>query len=472
MKIKFSKILPVLLLIFFNELLFFHTQAQSDTSYYVYVSLRGDNSIVVYKMDHQSGNLEKIYTRTISGGPASLALDPSKQHLYVAQRSSNSISGYTIDRNTGKLNLINSIVAVDNPVYISTDRSGEFLLSAYFNANKAAVYTITADGMLDDTPDKTFTTGTNPHAILTDLSNRFLYISNMTGNKIQQFSFDSTNGNFTSLDPSEVIPPENTGPRHFVFHPTKQIVYFVNETGNSVTVYHINDTSGCLTELQIISTLPPDFSSTNKSADIHLTSDHLFLYASNRGHESIAAFRVDPESGLLSSIDQYPTVTSPRAFDIDPSGTFLYAAGETSNNLACYRINKITGVLDSLYTIDVGQIPSWVLVVQFITNELSGWNERYNQLTTNSIVDVFPNPFNLTCKIRYHTIQPSGYKIKVVDVTGRVIKDFGEYFLLSGNHELEWDGKDNSGNLVANGIYFCLLNSSNGNEIVKLMLER
>ncbi len=472
MQINLLRLLPIMLIIFLTDVVFVNVNAQNDTSYYVYVSLKGDNGIAVYQMNYQTGDLEKIYTEPVSGGPASLAIDPLEQHLYVAQRSSNSISGYNINKSTGRLSLINSIAAVDNPVYISTDRSGRFLLSAYYNASKAADYSIKSGGVIEGTPVKSISTGINPHAILTDPSNRFLYISNMTGNKIQQFSFDSASGTFAALEPPEILPSEDIGPRHFVFHGTKKIVYFVNETGNSVTAYHINDTTGCLTEIQTISTLPADFTSTNKSADIHLTQDNRFLYASNRGHESIAGFRVDSISGLLTIVDQYPTVTSPREFDIDPSGTFLYAAGETSNDLACYRINKTTGELDSLYTIYVGKTPSWVLVLQFIDSELSGMEERNNLQEMNESAGVHPNPFSSACTIQYFLEYPSAVSVEIYDATSRLVKIFKSFSYESGLHQIEWDGKDNDGNLMDNGVYFCAINIGEKNNILKILLIR
>jgi 6-phosphogluconolactonase len=144
-------------------------------------------------------------------------------------------------------------------------------------------------------------------------------------------------------------------------------MYTSNETGNSVTSYQIDVKTGSLKTFQTLSTLPVNYTAANKPADIHRTADNRFLYVSNRGHESIAAFAINPADGSLKPIGHYKTTASPRAFDLDPSGSFLYSAGETNGDLACYRINKNTGALDSITTLYVGKIPSWVVLINFKT---------------------------------------------------------------------------------------------------------
>ena len=443
--------------------------ASPDTTYYVYVSLRGDNSIAVYKMNPQNGSLEKVYTEPVSGGPASLAVDPSKQFLYVALRSSNAISSYRIDPATGRLTLINTIPAVDNPVYISTDKSGRFLLSAYYGASKAAIYPVGLDGVLKIPAVTTVTTDLNPHAILTDPANRFLYITNMTGNSIHQHHFDSVSGTFTPLDPAEILPPAGTGPRHMIFHGSKRILYVVNETGNSVTAFQINDTSGILTEFQTISTLPAGYTGTSKCADIHITPDNRFLYASNRGHESIAAFEINPGDGSLITIGQYSTVNSPREFDIDPTGTFLYAAGETSDNIARYRINKTTGMLDSLGCFAVGETPSWVMVVGQVNSttladaSLSPDNPSYYKLNNA------PNPFTTMTSISYFIDRTSHIKINIYDVSGKWLLKLMEGQVAGGFYSIVWNLACNP---AGNGIYYCRLDTDFGCDVVKLVQVR
>jgi len=316
-------------------------------------------------MNPETGGLDSVDTELVSGGPASLALDPTKRFLYIAQRSADSISAYNIDHQTGELTYLNTISAVDNPVYIATDKTGRFLLSAYYQANKVAIYSIESDGRVKGPAIQIFSTVNTPHAILTDASNRYVFIPNKIADKILQCQFNPETGKISPIDPAAVSTAPGAGPRHFDFHGTKDIVYFVNETNNSVTTYHLNNTTGTLSPFQSLSTLPESFTGENTCADIHLTPDDRFLYASNRGHDSIVAFAIDSGSGELTTIGRYATVGEPREFDIDPTGNFLYAAGEYSDSLASYRIHQETGELETLQVVYVGDKPSWVLAVDF-----------------------------------------------------------------------------------------------------------
>jgi 6-phosphogluconolactonase len=160
-----------------------------------------------------------------------------------------------------------------------------------------------------------------------------------------------------------VNPEEGVGPRHFVFHPHLPIVYFVNEQGSSVTAYQFDRSVGTLRAFQNISTLPVGFAGENTCAQIHIAPSGDFLYASNRGHDSIACFAVDAATGGLNIIDQQSTEEMPRAFNVDPAGRFLYAAGLVSGKLASYRIDDQTGALEPMQTYLVGERPMWVLVL-------------------------------------------------------------------------------------------------------------
>jgi len=330
----------------------------------VYVSLDSEQSIAVYKMDSQSGKL--FLTRKIPAGGSvgSLAVDPARRFLYAAIRSANCLSSFRIDPGSGELRLLNTVRAVGNPVYVAVDKTGRFLLTAYFNDSKAAVYSIGGNGAVRDTALQILPTPQNTHATRTDPSNRFLFISCRTGEAILQFAFDSATGMLTPGKPDRVVTEPGTGPRHIVFHTRLNTVYGSDEFSSTVTVYRLDPFTGSLTAFQHISMLPEGFAGTNTAADIHLTPDNRFLYASNRGHDSIAGFSVDPVTGALASAGQFATEKTPRGFDIDPAGRFLYAGGQGSGRLAAYRIDSRTGQLTRFDTYDAGNHPVWVLVVE------------------------------------------------------------------------------------------------------------
>lgn len=330
----------------------------------VYVSLDAEQSIALYGLDADRGDLRFIKKMDVGGQPGSLAVDPSHKYLYAAIRSTTSISSFRIDARTGDLTLINTIRAAGNPVYVGTDKTSKFLLTAYSADSKAAIYSIRADGGLQASAVQVLATEQNAHAIQTDPSNRFLFIPCRTGETIHQFKFNSVNGTLTPNTPDRTLTPPMTGPRHLAFHPSLDFVYFANEFGSSVTAYRLNKSDGSLSGLQTLSSLPADFAGTNTGADIHITQDGRFLYASNRGHESIAAFSLDAASGRMTFIGVFPTEKTPRSFSLDPGGRFLYAAGQGSGRIAAYRIGQDRGELTPLATYDAGRNPVWILTVR------------------------------------------------------------------------------------------------------------
>lgn len=330
---------------------------------YAFVSLDAELSIAIYRIDSARGDLSFIKKFVVSGEPGALAVNPTHTVLYAAIRSTNSISSFRIDKRNGDLIHINTIRAAGNPVYVSTDKTGKFLLTAYFADSKAAIYSIRHDGGVQDSAVQVLATEKNAHAIQTDPTNRFLFIPCRTGETIHQFRFNPGNGLLTPNARDRTLTPSKTGPRHLAFHPSLNVVYFANEFGSSVTAYRLNP-DGALSEFQTLSSLPRDFVGTNTGADIHVTPDGRFLYASNRGHESIAAFSVDAVTGRLISVGYFPTEKTPRSFSIDPSGKFLYAGGQGSGRISAYRIDEQNGRLALLTTYDAGKNPVWILTMR------------------------------------------------------------------------------------------------------------
>jgi 6-phosphogluconolactonase len=335
----------------------------------MYVSFQEDDSISIFTLDPATGQLDWQEEVAVEGGPAPLAISPDKTVLHVGRRGAQQLSSYRIDQSSGGLSLIGSVLLEGEPVYVSTDRTGRFVLSAYYYQSIAAVHAVGDNGAVTGPPVEWRETASGAHAIQTDRSNRFAFvphIANRGPNAIFQFRFDETSGHLTPNDPPRHSPSAYLGPRALVFHPTLDTVYFSDEQGSSVTAYTLDPARGTLTPFQTISTLPAGYEEPNTCSQIHIAPSGRFLYAPNRGHNSVASFRVDAATGRLTATGRVPTEPVPRAFNLDPDGRFLYVAGLDSGRLASYQIHPDTGELTPLETYEGGNRPMWVLLTRLM----------------------------------------------------------------------------------------------------------
>src|SRR5271169_6097735 len=347
--------------------------------YSLYVCAQDENKIAAFMMNADTGHLTSQAEVPVAGGPSVMAISPNRQVLYVGHRGAPAISSFRIDHRSGGLALQGTVSTEHAPTFLAPDRTGKYLLSAYYQGGMAAVHPLGGDGAVEAAPVASLATATGAHAIATDPSNRFAFVPHIANlndnvleprrenpgpNMIMQFKFDANSGHLTANSPFRIEPAERLGPRHYCFHPTGDFVYFSNEQGCSVTFYRLDPASGALSAAQTISTLPADYTARNTCSQIHLTPSGRFLYAGNRGHNSIAGFAVDPASGHLTAIGQVPTEAVPSAFGLDPNGHYLFAAGTASGRLASYRIDQETGWLTPLTTYAAGQRPAAVLATR------------------------------------------------------------------------------------------------------------
>ena len=339
-------------------------------SVFTYVTASEEDRILIFEMDPLTGKLDERGAVDVQGRPAPLAVDPARSFLYVGRRDVPAVSTFRIDPGTGGLSPLGTVDLDADPCYLATDRSGRFLLSAYYTGGKAGVHPIGEDGVVGSPPAEWLDTAKGAHSMQTDRSNRFAFVPHIGGgtgpNHILQFRFDDGTGRLTPNSPARVSPPsDGEGPRHFWFHPTRDILYFSNEQGCSITAYDFDSSTGTLNTFQTLSTLPDGYDGANSCAQIQITPSGRFLYAPNRGHNSIACFSVDPSTGRLAPIGRVPTEPVPRAIGVDPSGNFLLAAGLESGRLASYRINGESGELKPLGVYEAGKGPMWVLFASF-----------------------------------------------------------------------------------------------------------
>lgn len=334
---------------------------------HVYLSIAGENRIAIYTFNASDGSIELQENISVSGSPGPLALSPCGNYLYAGLRSSREIASFRIDAETRHLSHLRTVQLNADTCYIATDKTGSFLLSAYYGAGKVTVHAIGDDKTVQGEPLQTVETDIHAHCIETDASNMYAFVPHtVPRNAIYQFQFDEKTGTLTQNPVGNLNPGAPVGPRHFCFHPSKPILYFSNEQGSSVSAYTLDaeEHPGILMDLQEdLSTLPADFAEDNTCAQIHIDPQGTFLYVSNRGHDSIAGFAIDAESGKLSAVGHQRTEPTPRVFNIDGTGNFLFVGGQGSGRLATYRINRDTGELSPLANYVVGESPMWVLFI-------------------------------------------------------------------------------------------------------------
>ena len=332
---------------------------------HVYLSIAGENRIAIYTFDVSDGSIEFQENIGVNGSPGPLARSLCGNYLYAGLRSSREIASFRIDEKTKYLTHLRTVQLDADTCYIATDKTGNFLLSAYYGAGKVTVHTIGDDKTVQGEPLQTIETDIHAHCIETDASNRFAFVPHtVPRNAIYQFQFDEDTGTLTQNPIGNLNPGAPIGPRHVLFHPNKSILYSSNEQGSSVSAYTLEEGEhpGILVDLQDdLSTLPADFEGENTCAQIHIDPQGKYLYVSNRGHDSIAAFAIDEENGKLSTVGHQLTEPTPRVFNIDATGTLLFVGGQGSGKLATYRINRENGTLAPIGNYTVGESPMWVL---------------------------------------------------------------------------------------------------------------
>ncbi|PZN96417.1 MAG: 6-phosphogluconolactonase [Hyphomicrobiales bacterium] len=331
----------------------------------VYVSNADSREISVLELDAQAGELKPVETVAVTGTAMPMAVSPDKRHLYVSLRSQPfSVGSFSIDRQTGKLSPLGTAPLPDNMAYVATDRSGRFLLSASYGGDKIAINPIGAGGAVGAEPVQVVATRKNAHAILTDRANAHLFASNLGGDVLLQFKFDAATGKITPNDPAFVETKKGAGPRHFVFSPDDKFAYLVNELDGTVNAYRYDAGKGTMTEIGSVTIVPPGFQGgAPSSAELRITRDGRFLYASERTSNTIAAFRVDGATGALTPAGSFATETQPRGFNIDPSGRFLVAVGQKSDHATLYAIDAASGALKDLKRYPLGKNPNWVEII-------------------------------------------------------------------------------------------------------------
>jgi 6-phosphogluconolactonase len=374
--------LHLLLIVFLAILLGICTAQSSTTSKYLaYVGTytdHGSKGIYAYHFDSKTGRLTSIGLAAETENPTFLALDPRRKFLYAANEIPNyngqptgAVSALAIGPKTGQLSLLNQISSRSpGPAYVTLDRTGKYVLIANYGVGSVAVFPILENGSLGEASAFVQHTGSSvnldrqsgPHAHAIELSpdNRFALAADLGIDQLLVYPFDQSTGKLGEARVHKIDP--GSGPRHLRFSPDGRFVYLINEMRSAIAAFSYDMANGGLSDLQTISTLPKDFTGKSTAAEIQISSSGKFLYASNRGDDSIAVYAIDKLKGTLTPIEYVPTKgKTPRHFTLDPSGSWLLAANQNSGNIVIFRVNDKTGRLSP--TGEIVEVASPVCII-------------------------------------------------------------------------------------------------------------
>lgn len=316
---------------------------------------RGEG-ISVYRVDEDSGALTRVQVVSDLVNPSYLALSVSGSHLYTVHGDQSEVSAFRVDRASGQLQFLNRQGTEGrNPVHLALDASGRHLVVTNHLGASVAVLPIAEDGALGPLeqivpfagplgPHRVEQQQAKPHFNLFDPSGRFVIVPDKGLDRVFSFRLDA--GRLVPAEVPFVQAREGAGPRSLVFHPRRPMAYVINELDSTVTTYGFDANTGALTPRQVLPTLPSSFTGNSRAAGIAIDASGRTVYASNRGHDSITVFRVDPDSGLLDFFDAVPSGgRTPRFFTLSPNGRQLYALNEDSDSIVTFSVDAETGRL-------------------------------------------------------------------------------------------------------------------------------
>jgi 6-phosphogluconolactonase len=326
----------------------------------------------IYLFRLQTQNLEVSQNITLvplglaaeTASPSFIEIDPKRRLLFAVNETTElqgkptgAVSAFSNNPTTGKLTLINQRSSMGaGPCHLVLDKTGKNLLVANYDSGNVAVFPVAADGTLGEPTDfvqhagksvnKQRQEGPHAHCVTLDPANKFVFVCDLGLDKVMTYRFDAEHGKLTSNEPAFTTLKPGAGPRHMVFRPDGKFAYVINELDSTVTAFSYNPQTGALTEVQTISTLPHYYDGPNTTAEIDVHPSGKWLYASNRGHNSVILFSIDPDSGNLTYVEEQGTGgKTPRHFGIQPSPKHLAIANQDSDSILVCRIDAGNGRL-------------------------------------------------------------------------------------------------------------------------------
>lgn len=329
---------------------------------------RGDG-ISAYRIDPETGRWARVQALNKEVNPGYLAVDPARRVLYSVHADANQVSAFSVNETTGELTLINrQSCGGDNPVHLALDATGGFLVVANYGSGSVAVFPVAANGALGGRtdlvtlkgeigPHRTEQAAPHPHQCPFDPAGKIVVVPDKGLDRLFVFTLDTSRGALVPADPPFVRTRSGAGPRHLAFNPRLPYAYVVNELDSTVTTYRVGE-SAALQPLQVLPSVPATFTGDNTGAAIGVAPSGRFVYASNRGHDSVAIYRVDDNTGLLTPVAWEPTKgATPRFIGLDPSGARLYAANQRADTIVEFDVSEASGLLTATGRIVVTGTP-------------------------------------------------------------------------------------------------------------------
>jgi 6-phosphogluconolactonase len=327
---------------------------------------QNSKGIYVVRFDPSTGQLTEPQLAAETRNPTFLALDPEQRFLYavnevndIGSSHQGGVSAFAVDAQSGKLTFLNQKPSGGSgPCHLVVSKTGKCVLVANYGSGSVAVLPVEPSGRLlgpsatvqhhGSSVNHERQEGPHAHFITWDPNNRFVLTCDLGLDKVLLYQLEGNPLTLNANDPAFLMLEPGSGPRHVAFHPNGKFAYIINELASTLVVCSYDSERGELRKIQTVSTLPANFSGANTCAEVQVHPSGRFVYASNRGHDSIAVFLVDSESGKVQIVQhQLINAKTPRHFAIDPTAKWLLAESQDSNKVVIFSLNQETGRLSS-----------------------------------------------------------------------------------------------------------------------------
>jgi 6-phosphogluconolactonase len=338
---------------------------------YVYIGSYAEKNVPgIHQYEYNPLTGELTFLHSIEGilNPSFLTINAKKDRLYSVseeETEAGNVAAFAIHPSSGELTYVNERSSLGGaPCHVILDQSEKFLFVANYNGGNVNLFPLLEDGSIGVISDNVIHSGeelqsnpqaaSHPHSVMVSPSNEFFMVPDLGLDTIFTYRIDKSKK--LKLH-NKIDVKQGAGPRHFVFHPTGKYGYVINELNSTITVFSYSDKDGILAQIQSITTLPIDYTGTNYCADIHIGKEGQFLYGSNRGHDSIAVYAINQDTGHLTFIEHTKTKgQTPRNFVIDPLGKFLLVANQNSNSIVTFEIDARSGrLIDTGYSVEAAK---------------------------------------------------------------------------------------------------------------------